>query len=245
MESQRRPKNAKTKHIEFKNRYEVRPAGPHFTLFDTFRDSHMLYPEVFDTFEEASAFLSEHLSSHADKDQKTKLKTMNDISAADAAKLFHMARNLHCDGAPMDDYCLYPDYFPRDIAARDFLQCLGLYSRMFSEGNDNLLPLNTPNTSYAIEHHISDEQRTRLAEVVPRLSDEDLMAKGLTDAEIRAVRAYVDVENRNLSRKQVAGKLDMNDQTLKTHLSRACDKLGIEPGHARRRKLATHLQNKT
>ena len=93
----------------------------------------MVVADEFETPEEAAIYVNEHLTSKTAP--IAKLKTMNEISAAEAAKLFHAARNFACDGYPGDNYCLWPEYFPKDIEARDFLQCLDLYSRMYSDGS--------------------------------------------------------------------------------------------------------------
>jgi len=64
---------------------------------------------------------------------KPKLKTMNDISAAEAQRLFHKAM-VFDDGLPHLLYMPVENGFPKDIAARDFMECLDKYRKMWSDG---------------------------------------------------------------------------------------------------------------
>lgn len=66
------------------------------------------------------------------REPKPKLKTMNDISAAEAVKLFHAAMAL--DDEPTSLYAPIPKGFPKDIAAKDFIEQLLIYRDMWSEG---------------------------------------------------------------------------------------------------------------
>ena len=60
---------------------------------------------------------------------KTKLKTANEISAAEAVKSFHAAWVLDATG----QYCLIPESFPQDIGAKNFMESLTLYRRLRSK----------------------------------------------------------------------------------------------------------------
>lgn len=155
-------------------------------------------------------------------DPKPKLKTMNEISAAEAAKLFHAARNFDCDGYPGDDYCLNPENFPHDIAARDFLQCLELYSKMVSEGSEYPFASKTPSiTSYTVEHrHMSDAQRDDLVKVSQSLSEKDLeRLLKRTPKVLEAVNVLR--ENPDFQDKEIGAKLGRSYKTIRAQLSTA------------------------
>jgi DNA-binding CsgD family transcriptional regulator len=62
------------------------------------------------------------MSKPRQKASKTKLKTMNQISAAEAWKLFHAAWGLDATG----HYRLRPEYFPENIALEDFFKVSAL-----------------------------------------------------------------------------------------------------------------------
>lgn len=189
----------------------------------------MVVADEFETPEEAAIYVNEHLTSKTAP--IAKLKTMNEISAAEAAKLFHAARNFACDGYPGDNYCLWPEYFPKDIEARDFLQCLDLYSRMYSDGSEYPFASKTPSTtSYTVEHyHISSEQRAALAEIASTISDADLDKKLPVGSREREV---LDVLRQNLgiSNQGIGDMLHISESTVKTHLLKAYDKLELEGG---------------
>jgi len=201
----------------------------------------MLVAKGFNTSEEASAFLNQHLTPTMGPNQK--LKTMNEISAADAAKLFHAARDLD-DYDPLEPYGLRPEYFPHDIGARDFLQCLELYSKMVSEGSQYPFASQTPSTtSYTVEHrHISDEQRAALAEIASTISDADLdkrLPAGSREREVFDVLR----ENPGNSNKEIGEKLGIGESTVKTYLLRIYETLQLEGG--RREVWAKYPPRKT
>jgi len=160
----------------------------------------------FRTREEASAFIDEHLS------PKKKLRTMNEISAADAAQLFRAARDFDSHD-PLSEYCPRPDYFPKDIAARDFLQCLELYSKMESEGSEYPFASKTPSTtSYTVEHRqISDAERKAYSAIPEKVLEGSLtrMQRQVCDLLVR----------RNLSYKQIATELAISESTVHKHIS--------------------------
>jgi len=62
-----------------------------------------------------------------------KLRTMNEVSAAEAVELFHAAMSLD-DGDPGSLYAPIPEGFPKDIAAKDFMDSLALYRQWWSDG---------------------------------------------------------------------------------------------------------------
>ena len=195
---------------------EDRIADRGFGILDNRYDR--LVADEFKTPEEASAYVDEHLTPKT----KPKLKTMNDISAAEAAKILHCARNFDSDGDPMEDYCLRPEYFPQDISARDFLECLELYSNM------NMW------THGAVGDRFYDEQMAELREVAANIPEEDL--KELSDAERKVFDVFRD--NPGISNKEMGGKLNLSEDTIKTHFRNICDKLEIKAGRGRRRGLA-------
>ena len=96
---------------------------------------------------------------------KAKLRIMNEISAAEAVKLFHAAMVLEYD-ATVDLYCVNPEGFPKDIAAKDFMESLMLYRQMWMDGIDS-----GPNPYFAFEERMAEE-----VENAAKVSDEDLEA---------------------------------------------------------------------
>jgi hypothetical protein len=158
---------------------------------------------------------------------KPKLKTMNDISAAEAAKLFHAARNFNCDGDPMDDYRLRPEGFPKDIAARDFLECLDLYSKMWAHWAES-------HTEVSGEGFY-DSQRGELADVAADITAEELAKLGAAERKVFDVFA----EDSNLSNKEIGKKLGISESTVKSHFRVIFNELGIKEGRGRRRALAS------
>lgn len=126
----------------------------------------------------------------------------------------------------MDDFCLRPEYFPQDIAARDFLQCLDLYSRMYSSEIGG----NPSTTSYAVEHlNISDEQRAELAKIASTIPEDELDEKLPVGSREREAFDVLR-QNPGWSNKEIAKELGIAESTVKTYLLRAYDKLGLEGG---------------
>lgn len=225
----------KTEEPEDEKRYKVlrlkaslenRAPDRGFAILDN--RCHSVVVDGFETAKEALAFIDEHLSPRSDP--KPRLKTMDEISAAEAAKIFHGARNFRFDRDPSEDYCLLPEYFPQDIAARDFLQCLDLYTEMYNEGmGGDRGARNTP-TSYTVEHRdISDEQRSALVEIASTISDPDLDKKLPVGSREREVFDVLR-QNPGISNLEIGEKLNISESTVKTHLLRAFHKLELEGG---------------
>jgi hypothetical protein len=75
--------------------------------------------------------MSKRKSKTPQKEPKPKLKTMNEISAAEAVKLFHAAMVLN--DSVVDLYMPIPEGFPKDIAAKDFMDSLAVYRQWWSD----------------------------------------------------------------------------------------------------------------
>ena len=138
-----------------------------------------------------------------------KLKTMNDISAARAVKLFHAAMVLD-DGDPTSLYSPIPKGFPDDIAARDFLECLRLYSEMWREGEAS-----APNDFLFYE-----QQKAELLNAVAENTDVKVTPK-----EQQLIHALID--NPDLDREEIAEKLEIDLSTYKTHFQNLCKKYKV------------------
>jgi len=140
----------------------------------------------------------------------TKLKTMNEISAAEAVKLFEASMNFPGGehwGDPEEDYLPITKGFPLDVAARDFLDCLKLYREWYMD-SESYGPVWSP--------EVFEEQKAGLIKVV---TEHPEILVQLTAKE-RAVIVALD-ENNELTREEVADKLGMKLGTLKKHMENA------------------------
>ena len=203
----------------------------------------MVVADEFETPEEAAIYVNEHLTSKTAP--IAKLKTMNEISAADAQSYFMLLGISPVMDTRGRTDCLWPEYFPKDIEARDFLQCLDLYSRMYSDGSEYPFASKTPSTtSYTVEHyHISSEQRAALAEIASTISDADLDKKLPVGSREREV---LDVLRQNLgiSNQGIGDMLHISESTGKTDLLKAYDKLELEGGRGKYGPNTAHARRK-
>jgi DNA-binding CsgD family transcriptional regulator len=146
---------------------------------------------------------------------KAKLKTMNEVSAAEAVKLFHACMVLD-DGDPMSLYAPIPENFPEDIAAKDFLEQLRIYRDMWSEGEHS--------ASGGFDF-LSDAQREELVEVAKTLPEKDLETLG------RQKRRIVELfrENPDIQNKEIAARLaPMSTKTVEKHVSALLKKFKVK-----------------
>ena len=131
---------------------------------------------------------------------KNKLKTMNEISAAEAVKLFHAC--MHFDD-PGDMYAPIPEGFPGDIAARDFLECLKSYQEMWAFGQvDDYLDF--------------EDQMVEQTQVAADVSEQDLEELTPREKEVFLLR-----KNERLSYKEIAERLGKSADTVKSQLTSA------------------------
>ena len=128
------------------------------------------------------------------------LKTMNEISAAEAVKLFHAS--MHFDD-PIDLYAPTPKGFPGDMAARDFLECLKLYEEMWAIGQYD-------------ESQDLDDQMVKQTQAAANVSAQDL--EKLTPSEKKVFLLW---NNERLSYKEIAAELSKSPQTVKAQLASA------------------------
>jgi DNA-directed RNA polymerase specialized sigma24 family protein len=135
---------------------------------------------------------------------KTKMKTMNEISAAEAAKLFiACCRDLAPDFFRDDPYQVNwtdPKAFPKDIVAGEFLDYLKLYSELCGYGfqSEQHNPV-SPN----------DEQRDKLADVAADITGEDLAKLSAAERKVFDVFA----EDSTLSNKEIGKMLGIVSST--------------------------------
>jgi DNA-binding CsgD family transcriptional regulator len=166
------------------------------------------------------------------REPRSKLKTMNEISAADAVKLFHACMVLD-NSDPTRLYEPIPKGFPKDMVAGEFLEHLRLYKQMWADGQESRAGM------YA---GFYDDQRAALADIADRIPEEEL--KVLSDAERKVFDVFRN--NRGISNKEIGEILNISEETVKDHISSICNKLGIREGRGRRRELAAkYPPNKT
>lgn len=140
-----------------------------------------------------------------------KLKTMNEISAAEAVRLFHSVMEFGW-GIPEEQYSFIPDAkFPEDIAYKDFMDELMRYRAVYM-GDMSYAPGN-----------FFEEERAELANVAANIPDDEL--ETLTPMEKEALLALRD--NPSLTVDELAEKLGKGLSTVKTHLRNVYRKLGV------------------
>lgn len=166
----------------------------------------------------------------------SKLRSMTEISAAEAVKLFHAAMCLDPDD-PISLYAPIPEGFPDDVQAKDFLDYLKIYRDMVSEGEASGA------AAYGPAH--LDDFGTQLAHLremendadeQPALKEEWKKRLGtLTEMESIVYEVFISRRNEPLkalcddkriidasrNRKKLAYK------TIKQHLTTICLKLGV------------------
>jgi RNA polymerase sigma factor (sigma-70 family) len=124
------------------------------------------------------------------------LKTMNEISAAEAVALF---QGVDIDFLGTE---AFSGEFPEHIAARDFFECLKLYQDMGSAYGD-----------------FEDQLEARI-EADANVSDQDLATLTPREKDVFLLQ-----RDERLPRKEIGTKLNMSEETVKSHLSRARSKL--------------------
>ena len=145
-----------------------------------------------------------------------KLKMMNEISAAEAVKLFEAAVNFPgspnwYDGDPESDYKPNTGGFPDGICARDFMECLRLY----------------------MGFHIPMENETGDS-YIPEVTKQ--IIKQITDEELRQLsphqRKIVELlrVNPNQQVKELAFQLDVKIGTVKSQLTAIYARLKLPGG---------------
>jgi DNA-binding CsgD family transcriptional regulator len=148
--------------------------------------------------------------------KQEKLKTMNEISAAEAVKLFEAAVNFPgspnwYDGDPESDYKPIDGGFPTGICARDFLECLRLY-----------MGLHIP-----MDYETTDPNITEVARKI---------IEQITDGELRQLspqqRKIVELLriNPNQQIKEIAFQLDVKTGTVKSQLTAIYARLKLPGG---------------
>ena len=147
---------------------------------------------------------------------------MNEISAAEAVKLFHAAIRLGYEYT--DDFgIVIPEGFPKDIAAKDFLEQLALYRQMWLEdlGSDRSIPY--------------DEQIDEVANIAASIPEKDLeeLLNQLTPTQRKVFDMMVDGSHPQvkdfINDKTLVSKKgeQMAEGTIKIHLSAICKKFGV------------------
>ncbi len=165
---------------------------------------------------------------------KKKLKTMNEISADEAVKLFKAAlRDVDWDRDPevyFEDglpVCPDPRRFPKDIAAKDFLESLVLYRQMCIDVEERA------NDIFAREHY--DEQIDEVANIAANIPEKDLeeLLNQLTPTQRKVFDLMVDGSHPQLkdfmNDKALISKKgeQMAEGTIKTHVSAICKIFGV------------------
>lgn len=160
---------------------------------------------------------------------KTKLKTMNDISAAAAVKLFHAAMLFDYE-CPEESGTVIPEGFPQDITAKDFMDSLAVYRQWWVGSNyDSGVDL-VPDSYYigADGIPVYDEGPKQPNKDATAISEEDLSK--LSPEERKIVDLII--ENPGIRRKEAAAKLGKNEDTLRNQWATARIKLGLSrPNH--------------
>jgi len=139
------------------------------------------------------------------------LKTMNDISLADAISLFTMYQHQN---SPELDFLFTQDELNAKIAlsdtiaARDFLECLDMYRKWH----------------YGDERHVFvhdfEEQLAEQIEAAAEVSDQDLEKLSPSEKEV-----YLLYKNERLSYKEIATRLSKSRETVHGQLKSARRKL--------------------
>jgi hypothetical protein len=156
--------------------------------------------------------------------EEKKLKTMNEISIAEAVELFKKALSPDDHG---------DEIFPTNIAAKDFLECLRLYELMIWSriptgwGYDWPIGKDFPRSSLSTIQTVTYDPG-QLAEI----SEEDL--KKLPVRLSPTERKYFDEMKRAAPRvltiKELAQIFGVDHETAKTHMQKVCKKVLGEAG---------------
>ena len=145
---------------------------------------------------------------------------MNEISAAEAVKLFDAAMGIKVKHDPYNIawLCPNPSGFPKDIAAKDFMESLKLYREMWLESIEFSAARQRVFAGlYAGDY---DEQRSQLANAA--ISKQDV-AK-LTPKELEVFNLLKE----DLGDKEIAIKLNKGVGTIKAQVSSVLRKLGFK-----------------
>lgn len=176
-----------------------------------------------------------------------KLKTMNEISAAEAVKLFQAAVSIR---PPTTDhsfeayskayrlnerpYSLHLEAFPKDMAARDFIESLNLFLQVVFqiEANPGNLGFADLVDNASDQVNLYSEERAELTDVAADIPERTL--EKLTQKE----RAVFDLLKKGLSDKEISHELKRSIHTIKAQLRSVYKKLDV---HSRTEALAKSL----
>jgi DNA-binding CsgD family transcriptional regulator len=155
--------------------------------------------------------------------EEQKLKTMNEVSIAEAVELFKKALSP-------DDYG--EKIFPTNIAAKDFLECLRLYELMIWSRIPNEWGHDWPiGADFTRSSHSTVQTLTYDGEKLAELEIPEEVLKQFSPTE----REYLNVMKREAPRvltiKELAHIFGVSRETAKTHMSAVCQKvLGVGGG---------------
>jgi DNA-binding CsgD family transcriptional regulator len=132
------------------------------------------------------------MSKRRQKASKARLKTMDQISAAEAGKLFHAAWGLDATG----QYYLRPEHFPENIAAAGFFKVLmpycGLLREQRAEGADIPQPLTEKDLDTLF---FRAPQQRKIVEVIRQNKDREMSLDDIAVALGRGNRSTKTVQN--------------------------------------------------
>jgi len=154
---------------------------------------------------------------------KKKLKTMNEISAAEAVKLFDAAMGLALKHDPYNIGWLIPNPpgFPKDIAAKDFLEALQLYRQMWLESIEFSTARYRLLSGSVLDDEDYDAERAALATAV-NIPENHL--KKLSPTE----KVVLSLMREGLPDKEIASKRGRSYGTIKKQVSAVIRKLKVE-----------------
>jgi DNA-binding CsgD family transcriptional regulator len=160
--------------------------------------------------------------------KKKKLKTMNEISAAEAVKLFRNAMIFESFNEGGDEFQVKPSGFPNNVAARDFLETLSIFKEMWRDGMQS---------QWDMQWAFLAQSRTDLVEASKKLTNNDVKRRydSLTATQRRVYDALTSSGSGNLSNEQIADRLYMAPKTLQSHIAVVLSTFGAK----NRRELAT------
>jgi DNA-binding CsgD family transcriptional regulator len=141
-----------------------------------------------------------------EKKSQMKLKSMNEVSAAEAVRIFN---HLEYGGPPLE--YLKADEFPKDISARDFFETFMLYKELLY-GKD-IAEVYHYGPSFSTEQ--MEEMRSATPEQLSKLTPEE---RKLYDLVISEPDLHIWV---------LANELGKSMSTVKTQKKSLCDKLRI------------------
>jgi len=151
---------------------------------------------------------------------KKKLKTMKEISAAEAVKLFHAAMDFH--GFMPGLYRPKPECFPKDISANDFMEGLKLYRDMCRDAADRALTLLDRDFEMQRAEKVYAERRAELVNTAAGVPKQEL--ERFTPKELEVFNLLKE----GLQDKEIASKLKKGVGTVKVQVSSVLRKLGVD-----------------